>query len=83
MLTNDELRQRVQRSLTSGALFPAPQTAWAGCGSGKRCAVCSSILQEDEVEYELAGGVYGTVVAHRRCYAIWRAESEAASVRDA
>ena len=29
MLTNDELRQRVQRSLTSGALFPAPQTAWA------------------------------------------------------
>jgi hypothetical protein len=84
MLTaNNELRQRVQRWLTSGALFPAPRTSWAGHGSGKLCGVCSSIIDEKELEYEVVGGVNGTVVAHRHCFAIWREESAAAAVRNA
>jgi hypothetical protein len=41
------------------------------------------MLPKDEVEYELAGGVNGTVAAHPQCYAIWQAESEAASAHDA
>lgn len=82
MLTTDELRQRVQRSLTSGELFPAPRTVWAGSGSGRLCAVCSSTLPKDEIEYELAGGINGSVAAHPQCYAIWQAESEAAAARD-
>ena len=80
---NNELRQRVQRWLTSGALFPAPRTSWAGDGSGKLCAVCSSTVHAHEVEYEVLGGVNGTVVAHRLCYVIWQEESEAASTRNA
>jgi hypothetical protein len=84
MLTaNEELRQRVQRRLTSGALFPAPRTSWAGNGSGRRCGVCSSLVHANEIEYEVLGGVNGTVVAHRLCYVVWREESEAASVRSA
>jgi hypothetical protein len=84
MLTaNNELRQRVQRWLTSGALFLAPQAAWAGHGTGRLCGICSAIVHENEVEYEVAGGVNGKVIAHRHCFVIWREESEAASVRDA
>ncbi len=82
MSINHELRQRVQRGLSSGALFPAPPTAWAGYGSGRRCAVCSSLILASEIEYELVGGVNGTVVAHRDCYGIWRAESEPGSFPD-
>jgi hypothetical protein len=77
LIAKNELRQRVQRWLTSGALFPAPQTSWAGYGSGRVCGVCSSIVHRDEVEYEVAGGVNGKVFAHRLCYVIWREESEA------
>jgi len=77
MSTNDELRQRVQRWLSSGALFPAPSTAWAGYGSGRRrCAICSATIEKNEIEYELAGGIDGPVVAHHDCYRIWQAESE-------
>jgi hypothetical protein len=79
---NDELRQRVRRALTSGALFLVDQRSRAGRGSGKLCAVCTSAVAEDDVEYEVPGGVSGTVVAHLACYLVWRQESEAARLRD-
>jgi hypothetical protein len=60
MLTaSNELRQRVQHWLTSGALFPAPRTSWAGHGSGRLCGVCSSIIDEKELQYEVVGGAMG------------------------
>jgi hypothetical protein len=61
---NDELRQRVRRALTSGALFLVDQRSRVGRGSGKLCAVCTSAVAEDDVEYEVPGGGSGTVVAH-------------------
>ena len=79
---NDELRQRVRRALTSGALFRVDQRSRVGRGSGKLCAVCTSAVAEDDVEYEVPGGVSGTVVAHLACYLIWRQESEAARLPD-
>jgi hypothetical protein len=79
---NDELRQRVRRALTSGALFLVDQRSRVGRGSGKLCAVCTSAVAEDDVEYEVPGGVNGTVVAHLACYLVWRQESEAARLRD-
>ena len=79
---NDELRQRVRRALTSGALFLVDQRSRVGRGSGKLCAVCTSAVAEDDVEYEVPGGVSGTVVAHLACYLVWRQESEAARLRD-
>jgi hypothetical protein len=79
---NDELRQRVRRALTSGALFLVDQRSRVGRGSGKLCAVCTSAVAEDDVEYEVPGGGSGTVVAHLACYLVWRQESEAARVRD-
>jgi hypothetical protein len=79
---NDELRQRVRRALTSGTLFLVDQRSRVGRGSGKLCAVCTSAVAEDDVEYEVPGGVSGTVVAHLPCYLVWRQESEAARLRD-
>jgi len=79
---NDELRQRVRRALTSGALFLVDQRSRVGRGSGKLCAVCTSAVAEDDVEYEVPGGVNGTVVAPLACYLVWRQESEAARLRD-
>jgi hypothetical protein len=79
---NDELRQRVRRALTNGALFLVDQRSRVGRGSGKLCAVCTSAVAEDDVEYEVPGGVNGTVVAHLACYLVWRQESEAARLRD-
>ena len=79
---NDELRQRVRRALTSGALFLVDRRSRVGRGSGKLCAVCTSAVAEDDVEYEVPGGVNGTVVAHLACYLVWRQESEAARLRD-
>jgi hypothetical protein len=79
---NDELRQRVRRALTSGALFLVDRRSRVGRGSGKLCAVCTSAVAEDDVEYEVPGGVNGTVVAHLACYLVWRQESDAARLRD-
>jgi len=79
---NDELRQRVRRALTSGALFLVDQRSRVGRGSGKLCAVCTSAVAEDDVEYEVPGGVNGAVVAHLACYLVWRQESETARLRD-
>ena len=72
---NDELRQRVRRALK------VDQRSRVGRGSGKLCAVCTSAVAEDDVEYEVPGGVNGTVVAHLACYLVWRQESEAARLR--
>ena len=73
---NDELRQRVRRALK------VDQRSRVGRGSGKLCAVCTSVVAEDDVEYEVPGGVNGTVVAHLACYLVWRQESEAARSPD-
>jgi hypothetical protein len=79
---NDELRQRVRRALTSGALFLVDYRSRVGRGRGKLCAVCTSGVAEDDVEYEVPDGMHGTVVAHPPCYLVWRQESEAARLRD-
>lgn len=79
LTTTHELRQRVQRWLTSGALFAAPQTSWAGHGSGTLCRVCSSPIREREIEYEITDGANGQVVVHRQCYLVWLEESISAS----
>lgn len=80
LTTNNELRQRVQRWLTSGALFAAPQTSWAGHGNGTLCRVCTSPIHEREIEYEIDDGANNKAAVHRQCYLIWRAESEAAAL---
>lgn len=79
---NDELRQRVRRALMSGALFLVDRRSRVGRGSGNLCAVCTSAVAEGDVEYEVPGGVNGTVVTHLACYLVWRQESEAAPLRD-
>ena len=71
----------MRRALTRGTLFLAGHESWAGRGSGRLCAVCTSAVTASEVEYEVPGGVNGTVVAHLPCYLVWRQESEAARLR--
>src|ERR1700730_850760 len=83
LITNHELRQRVQRWLSSGALFAAPWTSWAGHARGIRCRVCRSPIREREIAYEVADGANGKVFVHRQCYLVWREESDPAGGRHA
>jgi len=54
---DDEPRRRLRRALTSGALFRVARKSRVGRGSGKLCAVCTSAVGEDDVEYEVPGGI--------------------------
>jgi hypothetical protein len=73
----DELRERVRRSLSTGALHPAAEKSWAGYGTGRPCTVCLKTITAQEVEYEVDGAANGEPArAHLSCYLIWRQESE-------
>jgi hypothetical protein len=75
--SDDPLLDTVRSRLTSGALFLMDRKGRARRGSGKYCTVCHVLITAHEIEYEVAGGSYGTVFAHLRCYLVWRQESEA------
>jgi hypothetical protein len=77
---NAELRQRVRRTLTSGTLSLIIRKARVGRGSGRLCAVCTSSVNETDIEYEVLSTT-GVVVAHLPCYLIWSQESEAWRIR--
>lgn len=77
---NAELRQRVRRALTSGTLSLVIRKARVARGSGRLCAVCTSSVNETDIEYEVLSA-NGLGVAHLPCYLIWRQESEAWRIR--
>jgi hypothetical protein len=70
--------ETVRARLASGELFPIRDKARMGRGRGKRCAVCGDHVEAPDIEYEIPGGVNGTVVCHSPCYVLWRRESAAA-----
>lgn len=75
--SNEALHERVRRWLVSGALFLAPQAPQPRTGRGALCAVCSAPITHGDVEYEVPGTGSETMSTHRRCYLIWRQESQA------
>jgi hypothetical protein len=81
--SNEALHDRVRRWLGSGALFHALQTPQPRTGRGGLCAVCSAPISPEDVEYEVSDAGSETVSAHRRCYLIWRQESQAGRRQDA
>jgi hypothetical protein len=73
-MPQSDLRQTVRERLASGWLFPAPDTVWAGKGTGHVCIVCGVTIAASEVENEVVGPT--TVWSHLPCYSIWREESQ-------
>ena len=67
--------ETVRARLVSGDLFPIGDKARMGRGRGKRCAVCGDHVEPSDIEYEIPGGVNGTVVSHSDCYVVWKRES--------
>jgi len=65
----------IRARLTSGALFPIGSHVVAGYGSGHDCVVCRIAIGRIDVEYEIPLEKGVAVVAHLRCYVLWRAES--------
>jgi len=65
----------VRARLASGALFRVGSHVIAGNGSGNDCVVCHAPIKRQEVEYEIDLGNRIAVVAHLRCYVVWRDES--------
>ncbi len=66
-----DLRERVRAWLAQGRLPAIDATAWAGPGTGERCAVCRGVVETGQ-EISRDGA---PLFAHRDCYAIWRDES--------
>jgi hypothetical protein len=71
--SGDDLHQTVRDRLVNGALFPVPQKAWGGHGTGRVCAVCDVVISSTEIELEVAGPSR-KAWAHLMCYDIWREE---------
>jgi hypothetical protein len=74
--SNEALHERVRRWLVSGALFLAPQAPQPRMGRGARCAVCSAPIPNGELESGVLSAGGATMSTHRRCYLIWRQESQ-------
>jgi hypothetical protein len=68
-------RETVRARIASGELFPLGDKARMGRGQGRRCAVCGDRVGASDIEYEIPGGVNGTVVSHSACYVVWKKES--------
>jgi hypothetical protein len=75
--SDDPLLDTVRTRLSSGTLFPVDRKAGTGRGSGKPCAVCDLPINPRDIEYEVAGGLRGSVCVHLPCYLVWRQESKA------
>jgi hypothetical protein len=75
---NGELRERVRRGLSTGALFPVAKKTWAGQGTGQMCRVCSNKIGPEYIEYEVEGPDGTRAYAHLPCYFIWEQESRTA-----
>jgi len=49
-----DLRERVRAWLAQGRLPAIDATAWAGPGTGERCAVCRGVVETGQTEYATA-----------------------------
>ena len=80
-LTQNELElkntasERIRRRLLPAE---APQTIWAGPGTGKVCSLCDRAVDPTETEYELNAhmddGTESTIRFHLQCHALWQLE---------
>src|SRR5258705_1051541 len=75
--SDDPLLATVQTRLSSCALFPVDRKSCTWRSSGKPCAVCDLPINPRDIEYEVAGGLRGSVCVHLPCYLVWRQESKA------
>jgi hypothetical protein len=89
-LTQQELELKtlaVERIRDNVLPAQAPNTIWAGQGSGEPCSLCDRIIDKEEMEYELdapATRATNTVIRlHLRCHALWQLELARLSERAA
>ena len=67
------LRLLAKRKIETGALpLAAPETAFAGNGSGLPCSLCEQPIAADEYEFEYGNNDGKIPRFHLRCQAIWR-----------
>lgn len=67
------LRLLARRKVENGALpRAAPESAFAGKGSGLPCSLCEQPITPDEYELEYADGGRDVPRFHLRCQEIWR-----------
>jgi hypothetical protein len=67
------LRLLAQRKVEIGALpQAAPESAFAGKGSGLPCSLCEQPITPSEYEFEYTDGGREVPRFHLRCQEIWR-----------
>ncbi|HZT04281.1 MAG TPA: hypothetical protein VFA39_18680 [Steroidobacteraceae bacterium] len=67
------LRLLAKHKIKSGALpHTAPETAFAGRGSGLPCSLCEQPIAANDYEFEYANGDGEIPRFHVRCQAIWQ-----------
>jgi hypothetical protein len=67
------LRLLAKRKIENGALpTAAPESAFAGKGSGLPCSLCEQPITPNEYELEYADGGRDVPRFHLRCQEVWR-----------
>lgn len=82
---NDEtaLRKIAHESIAAG-LLPnhPPLKTWGGPGSGVKCALCGTFVDEDQLEFEVEfGPESGRCYLHLACFSAWDTERKALLAR--
>lgn len=84
MSDESTLRKSAREAIRAGKLpKQVPARMWGGAGAGARCTICDQPIGRDEIEFELqfaSDGGYSlhSHHFHRRCFAAWELEREAA-----
>ena len=82
---NDEtvLRQLARDVVREQRLPPRrPDRMWGGPGNGQRCAICTGVLDKEEMGFDLefaGAGPAGSAINHAvhvRCFAAWEFERD-------
>ena len=76
-----QLRERIRTWLAEGQLPLPGAEMWVGPGSGRWCAICSTVIQRSHVEYEIPHRD-GWLYVHLRCFTLWKEESRGYSSFD-
>jgi hypothetical protein len=83
------LRRLVRDAVGEQRLPPRrPDRMWGGPGNGQRCAICTGVLDREEMGFELefaGAGPAGAAInhhAHVRCFAAWEFERDRSGAVD-
>ena len=83
-MDDETVLRRLARDAVGEQRLPPrrPDRMWGGPGNGQRCAICTEVLDREEMGFDLefaGAGPAGSAInyhAHVRCFAAWEFERD-------